>query len=111
MHSLFHSRVRELAPVVEPVQGQFPKVADAEIAAAFYGKRVAGDLYDSLRVSAERILFGLLDVAGRREVKQCILFGAEETLGGLGLGLFGAQGITDDPGPTRHLACPHRGTR
>ncbi len=88
MHSLFHSRVRELAPVVEPVQGQFPKVRDAEIAAAFYGKRVAGDLYDSLRVSAERILFGLLDVAGRREDNQAILFAAQETFRGLGASLF-----------------------
>jgi serine phosphatase RsbU (regulator of sigma subunit) len=88
MHSLFHSRVPELAPVVEPVPGQFPKVEDAEIAAAFYGKRVAGDLYDSLRVSAERILFGLLDVAGRREDNQAILSAAQATFRGLGASLF-----------------------
>jgi serine phosphatase RsbU (regulator of sigma subunit) len=88
MRSLFHSRARELAPVVEPVQGQFPKVEDAEIAAAFYGKRVAGDLYDSLRVSPERILFGLLDVAGRREDNQAILSAAQETFRGLGASLF-----------------------
>ena len=47
--------------------GEFPKIRGAEIAATTYGKRVAGDFYDSLRVSPERILFGLLDVAGRRE--------------------------------------------
>jgi serine phosphatase RsbU (regulator of sigma subunit) len=88
MHSLFHSRAPELPPVVEPVQGQFPELVDAEIAAAFYGKRVAGDLYDSLRVSPERILFGLLDVAGRREDNQAILSAAQETFRGLGASLF-----------------------
>src|ERR1700687_886515 len=88
MPSLFHSRARELAPVVEPVQGQFPKVEDAEIAAAFYGKRVAGDLYDSLRVSPQRILFGLLDVAGRRGENQGVFSGAQEPFRALGASVF-----------------------
>src|SRR3981081_1823190 len=95
MHSLFHSRAPELPPVVEPVQGQFPKVEDAEIAAAFYGKRVAGDLYDSLRVSPERILFGLLDVAGRREDNQAILSAATKVFRTLGAELFARADINE----------------
>ena len=66
MRSLFHPKVPPAAPVVAVV-APFPKIAGAEIAADFLGNRVAGDLYDSLRVSPERILFGLLDVAGDRK--------------------------------------------
>lgn len=78
MYALFHSRVPEPVPAVEPVPGDFPKIQGAEIAATTYGKRVAGDFYDSLRVSPERILFGLLDVAGRRENNQLILTSAQK---------------------------------
>ena len=75
MRSLFHSHDPEPAPTVEPVPTVFPKIEGADIAADFLGKRVAGDFYDSLRVSPERVLFGLLDVAGRREDNRGILDG------------------------------------
>jgi len=42
MCALFHSRVAEPIPVLEPVPGDFPKIDGAEIAATTYGKRVAG---------------------------------------------------------------------
>jgi len=61
MCALFHSRVPEVFPAVEPVPSEFPVIDGAEIAATTYGARVAGDFYDSLRVGPERILFGLLD--------------------------------------------------
>jgi serine phosphatase RsbU (regulator of sigma subunit) len=70
------------------VPTEFPKIAGAEIAATTYGKREAGDFYDSLRVSPERILFGLLDVAGRREHNQPILTAAQEIFRTLGVELF-----------------------
>jgi len=87
MHWLFHSRPREIS-VVEPVPGQFPKIEGAEIAAAFYGKRIGGDLYDSIRVSPERILFCLLDVAGRRADNQTIVAAAQDTFRSRGSTLF-----------------------
>ncbi len=58
------------------------------MAAVFYGKRVAGDFYDALRVSPERILFGLLDVAGRREDNRGILSAAQKIFRDLGISLF-----------------------
>jgi len=88
MSPLFHSRAPEPVPTVEPVPADFPKMAGAEIGAATYGKRVAGDFYDSLRVSPERILFGLLDVAGRRENNQSILSAAQKIFRTLGAELF-----------------------
>jgi serine phosphatase RsbU (regulator of sigma subunit) len=88
MRSLFQSRPLESAPTVEPVRTEFPKLEGAEMAAVFYGKRVAGDFYDALRVSPERILFGLLDVAGRREDNRGILSAAQKTFRDLGTRLF-----------------------
>jgi phosphoserine phosphatase RsbU/P len=78
---------------MEPVQ--FPKIEGAEIAATTYGKRVAGDFYDSLRVSPERILFGLLDVAGRRENNQLILSSAQKIFHSLGSELFAQSDINE----------------
>jgi phosphoserine phosphatase RsbU/P len=67
----------------------------AEIAATTYGKRVAGDFYDSLRVGTERILFGLLDVAGRRETNQLILSAAQKIFRTLGTELFSPPDINE----------------
>ncbi len=80
---------------MEPVPADFPKIQGAEIAATTYGKRVAGDFYDSLRVSPERILFGLLDVAGRRENNQPVLAAATKVFRTLGAELFAAPDINE----------------
>jgi serine phosphatase RsbU (regulator of sigma subunit) len=95
MCALFHSRVPETVPSVEPVPGEFPQIAGAEIAANTYGKRVAGDFYDALRVSSERILFGLLDVAGRRENNQTMLSAAQKIFRALGTELFSPPDINE----------------
>jgi len=95
MCALFHSRVPEILAVAEPVADEFPKIYGAEIAANTYGKRVAGDFYDSLRVSSERILFGLLDVAGRRENNQLILSAAQKVFRTMGAELFSASEVNE----------------
>jgi phosphoserine phosphatase RsbU/P len=88
MCPLFRSRTPDPPPVVEPVASEFPKIQGAEIAATTYGQRVAGDFYDSLRVGPERVLFGLLDVAGRRASNQSILSTAQTIFHTLGPELF-----------------------
>ena len=95
MCALFHSRVSEPVPALEPVYSDFPKIDGAEIAATTYGKRVAGDFYDSLRVGPERILFGLLDVAGRRENNQLMLSTAQNIFRTLGTELFSGSDINE----------------
>lgn len=100
MCPLFRSRVPEPPPALEPVAGEFPKVDGAEIAATTYGQRVAGDFYDSLRVSPERILFGLLDVAGRRQNNQQILAAAQKIFRSLGPQLFSLPDINESEAMT-----------
>jgi len=100
MRSLFHSRVPGPAPTAEPVPTIFPKIEGADIAAVFVRKRVAGDFYDSLRVSPERILFGLLDVAGRREDNRSILAAAQEIFRNVGSELFSRLDINESDAMT-----------
>jgi serine phosphatase RsbU (regulator of sigma subunit) len=87
MFALFHHRPPVVLADPEPVT-TFPTILGAEIAATTYGARVAGDFYDSLRVGPERILFGLLDVAGRRETNHVILAAAQKIFRAVGLELF-----------------------
>ena len=101
MRSLFHSRSDDPVPVVEPVPTVFPKIEGADIAAVFVGKRVAGDFYDSLRVSPERVLFGLLDVAGRREDNRGILTTAQEIFRQYGVELFSRPDINESEAMTQ----------
>jgi serine phosphatase RsbU (regulator of sigma subunit) len=91
---LFKSSNSLTLPVIEPVAGEFPKMIGAEIAAARYGKRVAGDFYDALRVN-ERILFGLLDVAGPREKNTGLLSRAQEIFRTSGPELFSDYDVNE----------------
>ncbi|HLW89292.1 MAG TPA: SpoIIE family protein phosphatase [Terriglobales bacterium] len=100
MHSLFHSSAPEPVPAAESVHREFPRIEGAEIAAVTYGPRVAGDFYDALRVSPERILFGLLDVAGRREDNQPTLTAAQEIFRKLAADLFGKVDLNESEAMT-----------
>jgi serine phosphatase RsbU (regulator of sigma subunit) len=95
MRSLFHHPAPEPPPAIEPVPTIFPKIEGADIAAVFAGKRVAGDFYDSIRVSPERVLFGLLDVAGQREDTRSILVAAQDIFRNLGSRLFSPGDINE----------------
>ncbi len=68
----------------DAVHPDVPELRHAEIAAAYYDQRQGGDLYDFIRVSPKRILFGLLDVAGRAETNQGIVSAARATFRALG---------------------------
>lgn len=100
MRSLFNSRVPDPAPTIEPVPTVFPKIEGADIAAVFVGKRIAGDFYDSVRVSPERILFGLLDVAGLRESNRAILSAAQQVFRNFGTELFSRPDINESDAMT-----------
>src|ERR1051326_7988187 len=100
MRSLFHSKSPDPAPAVEPVPTVSPKFAGADIAAVFAGRRMAGDFYDSIRVSPDRVLFGLLDVAGRREDKRSLLIAAQEVFRALGAELFSRPDMNESDAMT-----------
>ncbi|HEX4782740.1 MAG TPA: PP2C family protein-serine/threonine phosphatase [Candidatus Sulfotelmatobacter sp.] len=101
MCALFQSKVPPSAPLtVEPAPARFPAMMGAELAADFLGTRIAGDLYDSFRVSPERVLFGLLDVAGRREDNGAILDAAQNIFRTFGAELFSGPDINESDSMT-----------
>jgi serine phosphatase RsbU (regulator of sigma subunit) len=68
-----------VAPLVNPRHTDVPTLRGADIAALYYKVRVAGDFYEFLRVGPSRVLFGLLDLAGRREDTREILIATQNT--------------------------------
>jgi len=100
MLSRFHSNAATARPVAEPVPTVFPQIEGADVAAVFSGKRIAGDFYDSIRVSPERVLIGLLDVAGRREDTRSLLVAAQEVFRTFGLKLFSPADINESDAMT-----------
>ena len=62
----------------EPVTARVPELHGAQLAAMYYGERKGGDFYDFFRVSPNRVVFGLLDVAGRTEQNRAIVVAAQK---------------------------------
>ena len=79
----------------EPVQAAVPELHQAELAAAYYGERQGGDHYDFVRVGPTRVLFGLLDIAGRIEENGTIVSVAQQTFRTLSPELFSAVDVNE----------------
>jgi serine phosphatase RsbU (regulator of sigma subunit) len=99
MPFLFQHRTPEV-PAIEPVRTIFPEIEGAGMAAVFVGQRVAGDFYDAIRANSHRILFGLLDVAGRRGDTREILASTQNTFRTAGPELFANSDINESEAMT-----------
>jgi serine phosphatase RsbU (regulator of sigma subunit) len=104
-----HSEDSGSALTPEPVPNVFPKIAGGELAADFVGERIAGDFYDAMRVGPERVLFGLMDVAGRREDNREILNTAQQIFRTLGAELFAGTDINESVAMTELCIRLNRG--
>lgn len=65
---------------IDPVSCKVPRLRGAEIAALYYDLRRAGDFYEFVRAGQSRLIFALLDMAGRRADTRDILRAAQKTL-------------------------------
>src|ERR1035441_914538 len=63
----------------EPTRAECPELAGAEIAGVVHGTRVGGDFYQFARATSQRVLFGLLDVAGAHSENHAIVAAANQT--------------------------------
>jgi serine phosphatase RsbU (regulator of sigma subunit) len=70
----FGSRAEETPEILH---GDSPTLQGADLAVAYFSSRAGGDLHDFMRVSPHRFLFGLLDVAGKRETSGPVLQAAQ----------------------------------
>jgi serine phosphatase RsbU (regulator of sigma subunit) len=76
MFAFFKSAKPQLSA---PAIAQAPELKEAQLAAAIYGQRTRGDLHDYIRVSPSRVLFALLDVAGRIDQNHAVLAAVQST--------------------------------
>jgi serine phosphatase RsbU (regulator of sigma subunit) len=90
---LFHRTAPPL--LTDPLHSDVPALRHAEIAAIYHGLRVAGDFYEFLRASPSRVLFGLFDIAGRREDTRDILIAAQRTFRTLAPELFADEDLNE----------------
>src|ERR1700691_422972 len=60
MRALFRPAESRLVAARDPVHSDILEVHGAELASVYYGRRIAGDFCDFIRVSPSRVLFGLL---------------------------------------------------
>src|SRR3977135_3629235 len=88
----FGSTVEEVADIVH---GDTPALQGADLAVAYFSSRAGGDLHDFLRVSPHRFLFGLLDVAGKRETSAPVLEAAQACFRTSGEEIFSASELNE----------------
>jgi serine phosphatase RsbU (regulator of sigma subunit) len=63
----------------EPTRAECPHLSGADIAGVVHGRRVGGDFYQFVRATPQRVVFGLLDVAGAHTENRGIVAAANET--------------------------------
>ena len=81
--------------VPEIVYGDAPALQGADMAVAYFSSREGGDLHDFLRVGPFRVLFGLLDVAGKRETSVLVLQAAQACFRASGEEIFAAEELNE----------------
>jgi phosphoserine phosphatase RsbU/P len=94
----FLSRLGFASPVDDVpqlVQTTSPTLQGAEMAVAYFSGRAGGDFYEFVRVSPHRILFGLLDLAGKREQGLPVLLVAQACLQSAGAELFASGEVNE----------------
>ena len=88
-------RAQQAPRRLDPLRSDTPALRDAEIAAVYYDRRMAGDFYEFLRVSPSRMMFALLDMAGNREGTREVLLTAQNSFRTLAPKLFGDEDINE----------------
>jgi len=92
----FFSRPEPALPrLADPLHCDVPALRGAESAAVYYDHRMAGDFYEFLRVGRSRMLFVLLDIAGRRADTRETLIAAQTTFRTLAPKLFANDDVNE----------------
>jgi sigma-B regulation protein RsbU (phosphoserine phosphatase) len=90
------SKFKKLKPShAEPAQAPPLELKGAQLAAASYGQRTGNDLHDYIRVGPDRVLFALLDVAGRSDQSRAVLSAAQDALRSRGTQLLANDDVNE----------------
>ena len=77
-----------ILPWKDPLQATIPHIRDGCMSAVYYGQRRSGDFYDFVRPNADRVLFGLFDVAGELQETRAIIVTVQQKFRSLGGRMF-----------------------
>ena len=88
----FGSAVEDVPHLVETAS---EGLNGAELAVAYFSGRAGGDFYEFVRVSPHRLLFGLLDIAGKRDDSRPILAAAQSCFRAGGAELFSSHELNE----------------
>jgi len=94
MKKLFHF-VKRRRSRPHKVDTQLSELRQGQLAISCYGQRIGGDGYEFVRVSPDKVLFALLDVAGRREKNRTIVAAVQETFRSAGTRLLGKEAVNE----------------
>jgi len=95
MFNLHFRRDADSSVQPEPARTDFPALGGADLAGMIQGQRQGGDFYHFLRVSSHRVLFGLLDVAGRHTENHAIVAGAQQSFQDVGRQKFSSEDVNE----------------
>ncbi len=79
----------------QPAPMQPPKMNGSDIAALYRAARVGGDFFDSVQVGPDRLIFCLLDIAGKREQALGIATDVQENLRKLAPAIFQGDDLNE----------------
>jgi phosphoserine phosphatase RsbU/P len=77
------------------MQTDAPPIHGAEMSVAYFSPQVGGDFHDFARVGPNRMVFGLLDVAGKRESSTAILEAAKHCFHSSAKEIFSAHELNE----------------
>lgn len=84
-----------LMPWRDPLRAEIPELRDCQMAAIYYGQRCSGDFYDCFRVSPDRILFGLFDIAGKLAQSRPVVLAVQESFRSSGKELLAPEDLNE----------------
>ncbi len=94
MRLSFKSRVE--APVLrKPAHSDPPIMQSSDLAALYRAARVGGDFFDFVQVGSDRLIFTLLDIAGKRDEALNIAAAVQDTLRARAPELFNAPDLNE----------------
>jgi phosphoserine phosphatase RsbU/P len=90
MCALFKS-AKPSPSIAQPAAARSLELKEAQLATCSYGQRTGGDLHDYFRVNPDRVLFAMIDVAGRQEQNRAIVAAAQSAFRACGQQLLSKE--------------------
>src|SRR5206468_8441599 len=79
----------------KPVPTSMPKLESMQIAAQYKGARMGGDFFDFVSTSPSRLVFVMMDIAGKRDEAMHIAAAVQERFRETAIEMFSAQEVNE----------------